>query len=64
MRPTLHSGKPLGWAPRHLERTWIAFGEGGERLFLMPELKLVVAITAGNDLVAINGSHRPVCSAR
>jgi CubicO group peptidase (beta-lactamase class C family) len=41
-------GKPLGWAPRHLERTWIAFGEGGQRLFLMPDIKLAIAITAGN----------------
>jgi len=43
-------GKPLGWAPRHIERTWAAYGEGGQRLFLMPGLKLVIAITAGNYL--------------
>jgi hypothetical protein len=41
-------GKPLGWAPGRLERTWIAFGEGDQRLFLMPSLKLALAITAGN----------------
>ena len=41
-------GKPLGWAPRNLERTWMAYGEGGQRLFLIPGLKLVVAVTAGN----------------
>ena len=38
------------WAgqPRHLEPWWGAFGEGGQRLFVLPELKLVVAVTAGN----------------
>lgn len=43
-------GKPLGWAPRHLERVWAGYGEGGQRLFLIPGLKLVIAITAGNYL--------------
>jgi CubicO group peptidase (beta-lactamase class C family) len=43
-------GKPLGWAPRNLERTWIAYGEGGQRLFLLPGLKLAIAVTAGNYL--------------
>lgn len=41
-------GKPRGWAPGRLERTWMAFGEGGQRLFLMPGLGLAIAITAGN----------------
>jgi CubicO group peptidase (beta-lactamase class C family) len=41
-------GTPLGWAARHLEPWWGAFGEGGQRLFVLPELKLVVAVTAGN----------------
>jgi hypothetical protein len=41
-------GTPLGWAPRHLELWWGAFGEGGQRLFVLPDLKLVVAVTAGN----------------
>ena len=31
-----------------LEPWWGAFGEGGQRLFVLPELKLVVAVTAGN----------------
>jgi CubicO group peptidase (beta-lactamase class C family) len=41
-------GEPLGWAVRNLERMWSALGEGGQRLFVLPGLELVVAITAGN----------------
>jgi len=41
-------GQPLGWAARHLERWWGAFGEGGQRLFVLPGIDLVVAVTAGN----------------
>ena len=41
-------GKPIDWAPAHLERWWGAFGEGGQRLFVLPNLKLVLAVTAGN----------------
>jgi CubicO group peptidase (beta-lactamase class C family) len=43
-------GKPRGWAPGRLERWWGAFGEGGQRLFVLPELRLVIAVTAGNYL--------------
>ena len=38
----------MGWAPKHLERWWGRFGEGGQRLFVLPRLKLAVAMNAGN----------------
>jgi CubicO group peptidase (beta-lactamase class C family) len=41
-------GKPRGWAPGRLERMWTAQGEGGQRLFIIPALRLVIAITCGN----------------
>jgi CubicO group peptidase (beta-lactamase class C family) len=41
-------GKPKGWAPGRLERWWGGYGEGGQRLWVLPALKLVVAVTAGN----------------
>ncbi len=41
-------GKPKGWAVGRLERQWMAQGEGGQRLFIIPALHLVIALTAGN----------------
>ncbi len=41
-------GRPKGWAVGRLERMWMAQGEGGQRLFIIPEQQLVIAITAGN----------------
>jgi len=43
-------GRPRGWAAGRLERMWMAQGEGGQRLFIIPELELVIAVTAGNYL--------------
>jgi hypothetical protein len=39
-----------GFAPGRLERMWMAQGEGGQRLFIIPALQLVIAMTAGNYL--------------
>ena len=41
-------GEPKGWAPGRLERMWSAQGEGGQRLFVIPALQLVIAMTHGN----------------
>ncbi|CCD91621.1 putative Beta-lactamase [Bradyrhizobium sp. ORS 375] len=41
-------GKPKGWAVGRLERMWMAQGEGGQRLFIIPALQLIIAVTAGN----------------
>jgi CubicO group peptidase (beta-lactamase class C family) len=40
--------KMKGWAPGRIERMWMAQGEGGQRLFIIPALQLVIAVTAGN----------------
>jgi CubicO group peptidase (beta-lactamase class C family) len=41
-------GKPNGGANGRLERMWMAKGEGGQQLFVIPALQLVIAMTAGN----------------
>jgi CubicO group peptidase (beta-lactamase class C family) len=41
-------GEPKGWAAGRLERMWMAQGEGGQRLFIIPALQLVITLTAGN----------------
>ena len=57
-------GKPKGWAVGRLERMWIAQGEGGQRLFIIPALELVIAITAGNYGREDQGRHQPASCAR
>ena len=36
------------WDRSRLERFWSAIGNGGQRLFLLPRLDLVVTVMAGN----------------
>jgi hypothetical protein len=45
---TSPSASRLGWTVGRLERMWMAQGEGGQRLFIIPALQLVIAMTAGN----------------
>lgn len=41
-------GMSNGWATSRLERMWLAQGEGGQRLYVIPALSLVIALTSGN----------------
>jgi CubicO group peptidase (beta-lactamase class C family) len=36
------------WNRFRLARAWMALGNGGQRLYLFPDLQLVIAVTAGN----------------
>lgn len=41
-------GRQIGWQPEKVEQNWLAMGNGGQRLFVLPGIDLTVAITAGN----------------
>jgi CubicO group peptidase (beta-lactamase class C family) len=41
-------GRQIGWQPEKVEQNWMAMGNGGQRLFVLPGIDLAVAITAGN----------------
>jgi CubicO group peptidase (beta-lactamase class C family) len=36
------------WNRLRLARAWMALGNGGQRLYLFPDLQLAIAVTAGN----------------
>jgi CubicO group peptidase (beta-lactamase class C family) len=41
-------GKQLGWLPERVEPAWMAQGNGGQRIYILAGIELVVAITGGN----------------
>lgn len=41
-------GRMIGWQPEKVEENWMAMGNGGQRLFVLPGIELAVAVTAGN----------------